>query len=187
MGRQSSRWLEVFICRTPANHDLPQTVIWTREESTTSSFSYEQRAGETCWPTRTTEPVQKRWRKWQTGDPTAMQRGENCWSLLEKIKRVFSDGQACLVSCLQISGMCASSNVRAGILSVWDSGLFQGAALWSLLCVWNDIQAFSGGNRGTDYHCGWIIALMQGGGCAVELGEGALCVCTPIKDTGRFQ
>lgn len=67
--------------------------------------------------------------------------------------------------------MSASSNLRAGILSVLDSGLFQGTALWGTLCVWNDIQAFSARNRRTDYRCDWLIALMKSNVYATAWGR----------------
>ena len=40
---------------------------------------------------------------------------------------------ACLQDSLLVIGMPAC--LKAGILSTWDSGLFQGTTLWGILCM----------------------------------------------------
>lgn len=69
---------------------------------------------------------------------------------------------ACLQDSLLVIEMSAC--LKAGILSTWDSGLFQGTTLWGILCMKWHSSMFRVGQKDYYYKCGGIIAYMKGGG-----------------------
>lgn len=55
---------------------------------------------------------------------------------------------------------------KAGILSVWDSGLFHGTGLWGILCMKWRLRILQGADRRTYSQCGGIVTYMMWMGTA---------------------
>lgn len=76
--------------------------------------------------------------------------------------------------------------LRAGILSVWDSGLFQGTALCGRVCMKWHSSIFRVGQKDL-LSMSLNYCSHEGGWMDRSVGEGAMCVKTLIKDTERLQ